>query len=395
MFITLTVYWAMVILIFWCYCGYLIMLFLVTIRDSGIKRPSPAACAMPRMAIVIPCYNEEAYVERKIGNLLALEYDRDKLEVFFLHGRSTDGTGARIEACIASHPHFHLLETGCVGKIPQLNYGLDRVRGAADVVVSTDMDAMLDPDALVEIAKEFDADRRVAVVGANIVPGDCLSMERDYWHDQNLMRIMESKAYASSIVVAPCYAYKTSLVERFPDDCVADDIFIAFKANTEGRLTKYCGSARGVEVRCPAAVRDFVRHKFRKGNAYLIELFRFFYRLPYMPAWFKIIYGTKVLQLALIPWILLYFVIATISMTMDGSGLFYMALHGCCSLLVSLLITSFIMKRARMDFLGERSRSILPNLRLFIISNLVLMFAGLKYPFYRQTSSYSRIENGA
>lgn len=394
MFITLTAYWAMVMLIFWCYCGYLIMLFLITTRDSWKRGPSAETAAMPRIAVIVPCYNEEAYVDRKVGNLLGLEYDRDRLDVFFLHGLSTDGTGARIAAYIAPHPRFHLLETGCVGKIPQLNYGLARVREGADVVVSTDMDAMLEPDALLEIAKEFAADRRVAVVGANIVPGQCLSMERDYWLDQNLIRIMESKAYASSIVVAPCYAYKASLIERFPDDCVADDIFIAFKANTERCFVRYCTSAHGVELRAPTSIREFIRHKFRKGNAYLIELFRFFYRLPHMPALFKVIYGTKVLQLALLPWILLYFAIATISMLMDGAGLFHMALHGCCLLFVSLLITSFIMKRAHMSFLGERSRSVLPNLKLFIISNLILMLVGLKYPFYKQNSSYSRIEGG-
>ncbi len=395
MFITLTAYWAMVILMFWCYCGYLIMLFLVTAWDSRKSRPSPEAAALPRIAVIVPCYNEEAYVERKIGNLLELKYDWDKLEIFFLHGRSTDGTAVRIAACIAPHPRFHLLETGCVGKIPQLNYGLARVRSGADIVVSTDMDAMLDPNALTEIVKEFAADRRVAVVGANIVPGQCLSMERDYWCDQNLMRIMESNAYASSIVVAPCYAYKSAIIERFPEDCVADDIFIAFKANTEGGLTKYCGSAHGVEIRCPATIRDFIRHKFRKGNAYLVELFRYLYRLPQMPPWFKVIYVTKVMQLALIPWLVPYFAVATVSLMCNGAVLNRLAVSGIVFLLISLLITSCIMRVGRSMQTGNDKKGFLPNLILFTVSNLILVAVGLSYPFYMQSSSYTKLRDNS
>ncbi len=253
------------------------------------------------------------------------------------------------------------------------------------------MDAMLSPDSLMKIVAEFNINNRVAVVGANISPQNSIPIEENYWQDHNLLRIIESSVYTSSIVVAPCYAYRASLIDRFPDDCVADDIYIAFKANTEGYITKYVESITGTEIRTPGNASDFFQHKFRKGNAYLIELFRFFYRLPYMSGWWKVIYLTKLLQLAIIPWMLPYFLLSTISLALSGWGLFQVALFGVTLILGSLFITSFMMKECRFKYLHVTCSHKRYDTMPFVIGNLILIVVGLSYPFYKQTSSYQKI----
>jgi cellulose synthase/poly-beta-1,6-N-acetylglucosamine synthase-like glycosyltransferase len=383
----------MLLLIFWSYCGYVILLFIFSILyhpKTNNKESLPTE--LPKIAIIIPCYNEEAYVKQKIANLKELDYQRDKLEIFFLNGPSTDKTSEEIANLIAGVPNWHLIETSCRGKINQMNYGLSKIRSNANIIVSTDMDAILEPEVLIKFVSEFNSDSKVAVVGANISPRSFLPLEEDHWRSHNLLRILESNFYTSSIVVAPCYAYKSSLIECFPQDCVADDIFIAFKANTEGYLTKYIESARGIEVRSPASFGEFFCHKFRKGNAYLIEIFRFLYRLPYMPRYWKIIYLTKFLQLAVIPWVLPYFLLSTISIALSSKELLQFSLFSLILLFASFLLTSFLFSRGKNKYLERKSTKGSTPL-YFIVNNIILILIGLSYPFYRQTSSYQKINS--
>jgi cellulose synthase/poly-beta-1,6-N-acetylglucosamine synthase-like glycosyltransferase len=383
----------MLLFIFWSYCGYLLLLFIFSTLNPRKNEEDVVITNLPKMAIIIPCYNEEAYVKQKIDNLKELNYEQEKLEILFLNGLSTDGTSKEISDLIGNMPNWHLIETGCTGKINQINYGLSKIGREVEIIVSTDMDALLQPDVLMKFAREFNSDERVAVVGANISPKNCLPIEERYWDDQNLLRILESIVYTSTIVVAPCYAFKASLVKKFPEDCVADDIYIAFQANTEGYLTRYIMSAKGSEIRTPATFQDFFRHKFRKGNAFLIELLRFFYRLPHMPGWWKTIYFTKFLQLAVIPWILPYFLVSTISLALSGWGMMQLALFGFFFLGTFFVITSVLMHKGQAMYLNIHGIKRRPVLLPFIISNLIMILVALSYPFYRQSSSYSKIGN--
>ena len=395
MFTTVSIYFLMLFIIFWSYSGYLMLLYIIsTLNGKDNPGADNSTKEKLRIAIFVPYYNEENYIEQKVKNIEELIYDKAKLEVFFLNGLSTDQTGPKIDALIGNITNYHLIETKCRGKINQINYGLTKVNHHADIIVNTDVDALLEPEILIKINQAFMSDERVAVVGANISPVNCISFEEHYWRDQNLLRLIESNFYTSSIVVAPCYAFRSSLISAFPVDCIADDIYIAFKANTEGFITKYIKSAVGTEIRTPQNLEDFFRHKFRKGNAYLIELLRFLYLLPYMqPAW-KVIYITKLLQLAVIPWILPFFLLSTISLILSGWGLFQVAFFGLLFLIISLMITSFLMKKTRRKYLNFNSKSGVKSITMpFIVSNLILVLIGLSYPFYKQNSSYAKIGN--
>ena len=381
----------MLFFIFWSYCGYIILLFAFSVL--GKKRENDVAVCdkLSKVVVIVPCYNEESYVKQKVLNLKELEYDTEKLEVYFLDGQSTDNTCKEIIRCINDMPNWHLIETGCRGKINQINYVLPKISNDVSIIVNTDMDAMLSPDILIKFIHEFNSDSRVAVVGAFIMPQGAIYIEKNSWEDHNLLRVVESNVYTSSIVVAPCYSYRASFLERFPEDCIADDIYIAFKANTEGYLTKYIESAKGTEIRTPKTFQEFFQHKFRKGNAYLIELFRFFYRLPNMPGWWKMIYLTKLLQLAIIPWILPFFMLSTISLALSGWGLFQVALFGLIFLFISLISASLIMKKGRKKSLNYSKSKHFASLHYFVVANLILVLVGLSYPFYKQTSSYEKI----
>ena len=66
----------------------------------GARAPAPrpvrAADATPTVAVIVAAHNEEAVIERRVANLLALDYPRDKLEIVVTSDASTDrDRGAR------------------------------------------------------------------------------------------------------------------------------------------------------------------------------------------------------------------------------------------------------------------------------------------------------------
>ncbi|HOX23996.1 MAG TPA: hypothetical protein PLL10_11060, partial [Elusimicrobiales bacterium] len=167
-------------------------------------------------------------------------------------------------------------------------------------------------------------------------------------------------------------------------------LYIAFKANTEGWYSRYVQGAVGEETRSPASFAQYFRHKFRKGNAYLTELLRYLYRLPEMSGWWKTIYLTKFLQIAIIPWILPYFGLATISLFLSGDGFAKVGVFAVAFLFVSLLLTHFTLKHFRVAHMNAKS-SKRSTIAFFAINNLIMVLVGLSYPFYRQTSCYARL----
>ena len=84
----------------------------------------------------------------------------------------------------------------------------------------------------------FEAEKKVAVVGAHVIPQNALPLEAKYWSDQNQIRILESRVHSSSILIAPSYAYRRDILDSLPDDCIADDMYISFYANIKGWKSK-------------------------------------------------------------------------------------------------------------------------------------------------------------
>ena len=149
MFTTTSVYFILLFLILWCYCGYLIFLLILAKLKSSNNKKEALLSYSPKISIFVTCFNEQYLIQQKIDNLKSLKHEESKLEVYFLHGESTDKTGAIIGDAIREINNFHLIETQCIGKINQLNYGLLHCKGESEIIVCTDVDAILSEDILV------------------------------------------------------------------------------------------------------------------------------------------------------------------------------------------------------------------------------------------------------
>lgn len=182
----------------------------------------------PRVSILIPTYREAGLIERKLDDLLSQDYPKDLTEVLVVDGASDDGTAEIVDKWALSHKDFNLKlvrEPQRAGKASALNRAL--ARAAGEVIVTADVDALWPREALRETLKWF-GDPGVGAVSCLKKPtGRGRSrLEDNYRHYYNVLRLAESKAYATPVFHGELAAYRRDLLEMFggfPADLGADD----------------------------------------------------------------------------------------------------------------------------------------------------------------------------
>jgi len=235
--------------------------------------------------------------------LLALRYEPRLSEIIIVHGGARE---ERYEIVQDANPLIKIVHTKKRGKTTQLNIGMSVAHG--DVYMITDVDAEISQHAIWDIMRALD-DPQVGVVGLWCSLSGGTVIDKFYWYVANWIRVIESKFWTCSHVVAPCYAFDADYFihpAKIPEDVVADDVYISFYYNFIGKRVRYLRSSRVVEKRAPKTIVQFIKHKARKGNAVLRELLRFMYELPYAPMRWKIIYAARLIQFTILtPTILL------------------------------------------------------------------------------------------
>jgi cellulose synthase/poly-beta-1,6-N-acetylglucosamine synthase-like glycosyltransferase len=382
--ILILIYSILFIFVWWGNAGYFIFLSIFAIFGKTNTVHSEEEYR-PTVTILVPLLNEEALIADKVQNLAQLDYPSDLLEIVFLDGGSTDKTIPVLQKKIKEYPQMKLIKTGKRGKILQLNYYLPEV--SSDIIFNTDVDSEFDSDIILKIADEYRRDPKAGVVGAYVMPQDCCDEDKYYWDKQNKIRVLESKAFSSSIVIANCYSFKRELIDKFPEDVIADDIYIPFMATIKGYRTIYSSNAHCVELRGPKNIKEMAKHKFRKGNAYITEILRFIYHLPKMNLFWKLIFLSHTFQLLLMPWVLLLLCLLTISLISLGG--YQIVLFWGFIFVISLFMGRFLLDFSPTIETGIKL-SLAKSIRCYLILFAILLANGMFYPFYRQTSSYTK-----
>jgi len=372
----------------WVCFGYYIFIYLIGLfkaTDSSLPKDSSLE-ELPLLSLIVPCYNEETLIAAKLDNLLALDYPQDKLEILFVDGSSSDNTTGVI-ASYLHHAHLKLIKTDKRGKIVQVNRALREARG--EFIINTDVDGTMRPDCLRKIVQEFSKSENVAVVGIYSYPHESHIADRYHWFTQNKGRILESRALTSSIIVAVCYAFRRDLLERFPKDVVADDVYISYLANSQGRKTSYIATTYVKEARGPQTLEGFLQHKFRKSNAFLKETLRFLYKIQESDSIWKTMFITKLMQLTILPWLFSFWFITTASLL--SLKRLDVVFWGVVFLWLLLFATHIIFKTIRNLPDASKSFNLPLAIVVFLISNFILLVNGFCFLFYRQTSSYRKL----
>ena len=252
------------------YAGYpMLLLTLAWLRPRPVRR----AGLRPRLTVVIPAYNEETVIGRKIRDTLANGYPPELLEIIVASDGSTDGTNEAVRRLEGRR--LRLLALPRRGKVFALNAAAAAATG--EILVFTDADVSLDRGALFQLVRNF-ADPEVGgatgrkahtehPVTGGIGRGEGLYVRFDEWQKR-----LESRLGSTVASHGALHAVRRELYVPVRDAAGADDMAISMRIVLEGwRLVYEPEAVARVEV--PADVRSEFRRKVRIANQVLWALF--------------------------------------------------------------------------------------------------------------------------
>jgi cellulose synthase/poly-beta-1,6-N-acetylglucosamine synthase-like glycosyltransferase len=251
-----SLFWGSGALLLYTYAGFPA---LVLLRGALTRRSYRAEDVTPGVAIVIAVHNEAGVIQEKLGNLLALDYPRDRLEVVIASDGSDDGTEEIVRAC--SDPRVRLLSLPRAGKAAALNAGVAAADG--EVLVFSDANSMLRPDALRELVRPL-ADPTVGGVAGNqvYVPsgnGDgSVVGEQRYWNFDRMLKVAQSRTGSVTGATGAIYAIRRELVRPLRDD-VNDDLANSLRVVAQGRRLVFAADAVAYEPVSDSAASTFSR----------------------------------------------------------------------------------------------------------------------------------------
>jgi len=130
---------------------------------------------LPRVAILIPAWNEGAVIGTTIDRLMALDYPKDRVRAYVVDDASTDETPGVVLAAMQTYRDrvVHIRRVaGGEGKAHTLNYGLEILwrDDWTEAVLIMDADVIYTPNSLRQMARHL-ADPDVGAVTAYIKEG--------------------------------------------------------------------------------------------------------------------------------------------------------------------------------------------------------------------------------
>ena len=195
----------------------------------------------PRVSLLVAVRNAERLIDQKVRN--ALELDFPGLEIVFVSDGSTDSTETRIRT--AGRDRLKLIsETEHLGKALALNRGFEESTG--EIVVFSDADALVAPDALVYMLSHF-ADPSVGgVCGRRVIhetPGDLQEAQGRYIALDSALKVAESKLGSITSNDGKLYAIRRELFRPI-DPGATDDLFVCLNVVQQGFRFAYEPRAR-------------------------------------------------------------------------------------------------------------------------------------------------------
>jgi cellulose synthase/poly-beta-1,6-N-acetylglucosamine synthase-like glycosyltransferase len=347
-------------------------------RGSRALALAPSA-GEPRVDVIVPVHNEAPLIGDKLRNLGELRYPGSHLRIWIVDGASSDGTAETTQQWIARDDRFTLLRLPVADKTAQVNAAL--ARGSAEWIMVTDGDARLEPTTLAWLVAAGAADPDLAAVGTPVQPARAHPLERLHWAISNHLRRWESRRGCASLVTAPCYLFRRTLLPSFPPDVVADDAHVALAAAAAGRRVGLVDAAV-TELRSPTSLADLLRHKQRKTDAYLREIFRFLPRLGAMASPAREVFLWRLVQMTLAP------VLAAIVLVALAGWLLTLEL-GADALLVP---AAGLLLLAGAAAVWRPTRNLLLGALLGALLLAILLAALAACPFSRQTACYPRLK---
>ena len=239
------------------------------LHEKIFGKPAEVASYKPKVAVLIPAYNEEKVIERTVRAALNSNYPN--LRVIVIDDGSRDRT---LE--VARNAFKQEVATGKVlilgkrnsGKAEALNYGIDHI-GDAELFVGIDADTVIAPDAIARLVPHF-INPKVGAIAGNAKVGNRVNLwtrwqALEYITSQNFERRALDVLGAVSVVPGAIGAWRVSAVREaggYHTDTVAEDADLTMALLRMGYRVEYEDMALAY-TEAPTNANGLMRQRFR------------------------------------------------------------------------------------------------------------------------------------
>jgi cellulose synthase/poly-beta-1,6-N-acetylglucosamine synthase-like glycosyltransferase len=203
------------------YLGYPLLLAAISLF---VRRPKASLGYFPKVSVLIAAYNEEAGIQKKIEQTLALDYPADKIEIIVLSDCSTDRTDDIAKSFTDQRIRlFRAPERK--GKTNAQNLGVEVAKG--EVLIFSDATTVYHPLALQYLATNYGNPKVGAVSGryqyfdpeGKSPTGSGMIA---FWNYENFIKMMQSRIRTISGCCGCIYSVRRSVYTPLHPEVISD-----------------------------------------------------------------------------------------------------------------------------------------------------------------------------
>jgi len=236
-------------------------------RRRGTDHPG-VSDYQPRVAVLIPAYNEEKVIERTV--MAVLNSDYPSLRVIVIDDGSKDRTGEVARETFRkeiAQGRLTILTQANGGKASALNHGLEYV--TEEIFVGIDADTIIAPNAIRRMVPHF-TDPKIGALAGNAKVGNKINLwtrwqALEYITSQNFERRALNTFSAVSVVPGAIGAWRTQAVKQcggYHVDTVAEDADLTMALLQAGYKVEYEDRALAF-TEAPSSANGLMRQRFR------------------------------------------------------------------------------------------------------------------------------------
>jgi cellulose synthase/poly-beta-1,6-N-acetylglucosamine synthase-like glycosyltransferase/peptidoglycan/xylan/chitin deacetylase (PgdA/CDA1 family)/spore germination protein YaaH len=249
--------------------GRLLLIGLLAVIDRLRKPHAKASPGFnPRVAVLIPAYNEETVIVRTIRSVLNSDYKN--LHVIVIDDGSSDRTAEVAREAYTAEivaGRVQVLSKPNGGKAAALNYALDRL--TEEIYVGIDADTVIATDAISKLIPHFE-DPRIGAMAGNAKVGNRVNLwtrwqALEYITSQNFERRALDLFHVVTVVPGAIGAWRTAPVKAaggYPINTVAEDADLTMNLLEQGFRVDYEDRSLAF-TEAPIDAKGLMRQRFR------------------------------------------------------------------------------------------------------------------------------------
>ena len=303
---TILLLYLLSFLLIWQFVGYPTLMAIVALKT---KPKNKDYSYQPFVSLIVPTYNEEKVIEKRIENLFDLNYPKDKYEVIVVDSGSGDSTVQIVEDIMKrrnSMPTLKLIrEEERKGKASAINFGKKHAEGG--IVLVTDANSIFDKDVLKEMVPHFKNPRVGAVGGRYCVANpenQLAASESFYWDLEYIMRRGESTLDSACLFHGEINAWRKDLVDA-DIRMLSEDLDMCIKIRRKRYKIEYEPEAMVYEPSATTA-EDQIKQRKRTSTGTIQNVFKHLgYFIPPQDLYSSLIFPSHKVLVMFSPFILL------------------------------------------------------------------------------------------